>query len=184
MPVIRGTNAIRICSAQRQFIQSLAVSSANVPAPRDFAPRAGRFEAESARHCVLAVAVARRAGPGPIRLNGTASLPAWRWTASQSLSSGAHSRDRLARNDMERTAETSPRHCERSEAIQKSNGKRLRRFRLRSSADAVVAGARRNDGGDEADLALRGVVLLIDVDIDRRQQNDALDDVLPVDADA
>jgi hypothetical protein len=34
------------------------------------------------------------------------------WIASRSLSSGAHPRDPLARNDGERTAETSRRHCE------------------------------------------------------------------------
>jgi hypothetical protein len=32
--------------------------------------------------------------------------------ASRSLSSGAHSRDPLARNDVERKAQGSPRHCE------------------------------------------------------------------------
>ena len=34
------------------------------------------------------------------------------WIAARSLSSGAHSRDPLARNDVERSAATSPRHCE------------------------------------------------------------------------
>src|SRR6267142_2370700 len=38
-------------------------------------------------------------------------LCAARWIASRSLSSGAHSRDPLARNDGKRTFATSPRHA-------------------------------------------------------------------------
>jgi hypothetical protein len=57
-----------------------------------------------------------------------------------SLSPGAHSRDPLARNDGERSAQTSPRHCE--ERLRRSNPALsswrwiASAFALRASADA------------------------------------------------
>jgi NitT/TauT family transport system ATP-binding protein len=87
-------------------------------------PRARRPQHRHARGIAgfdsLNIASSIPAGAGgQTRRDETARFSAWHCIASRSLSSGAYSRDPLVRNDVERTVETSPRHCE--ELLRRSN---------------------------------------------------------------